>query len=138
MKDEVDDRVVEAERLAEVGVEDAVPIVGVLLGEWGVEAVGVAEGVDVGGGGSFAEHLDDGVAGDEVDEQEDDRDDDPEHGQRDEDAADGLPECGTGHAFASLLGSAGVADENLVTRLDLVRGRWLVESQLPEDVPCAS
>jgi hypothetical protein len=37
----------------------------------------------------------------------------------------------------SVPGSAGVAHENLVTRLDLVRGRWQVESQLPEDVPCA-
>ena len=35
-------------------------------------------------------------------------------------------------------GSAGVTDANLVTRLDLVRGHWLVESQLPEDVPCAA
>ena len=79
-----------------------------------VETVGVAERVDVGGGGAFAEHLDDGVAGDEVDEQEDDRDDDPQDGQREEDAAGGLPESGTGHAFASLLGSAaGVAVHSL-------------------------
>ena len=34
-------------------------------------------------------------------------------------------------------GSAGIAHANLVTRLDLVQGRWLVEFQLPEDVPCA-
>ena len=88
LEDEVGDGVVQAERLAEVGVEDAAPVVRVLLGERRVEAVGVAEGVDVGGGGAFAEHLDDGVAGDEVDEQEDDRDDDPEDGQREEDAAE--------------------------------------------------
>ena len=92
LQDEVGDGVVEAEGLAEVGVEDAVPVVGVLLAERSVEAVGVAEGGDVGGSGAFAEHLDDGVAGDEVDEQEDDRDDDPEDRQREEDAADGLPE----------------------------------------------
>ena len=72
LEDEVGDGVVEAEGLAEVGVEDAAPVVGVLLAERRVEAVGVAEGGDVGGGGAFAEHLDDGVAGDEVDEQEDD------------------------------------------------------------------
>lgn len=34
-------------------------------------------------------------------------------------------------------GSAGVQHVNLVTRLDLVAGHWMVESQLPEDVPCA-
>ena len=56
--------------------------------ERGVEAVGVAEGGDVGGGGAFAEHLDDGVAGDEMDEEEDDGDDDPEDGEGEEDAAD--------------------------------------------------
>jgi hypothetical protein len=48
---------------------------------------------------------------------------------------------GMGLAYAAsgqtVPGSAGVAHENLVTRLDLVRGRWQVESQLPEDVPCA-
>lgn len=33
-------------------------------------------------------------------------------------------------------GSSGVAHDNLVTRLELTRGQWLVESQLPEDVPC--
>jgi hypothetical protein len=36
-----------------------------------------------------------------------------------------------------LPGTAGVQHADLVTRLDLVAGRWLVQSQLPEDVPCA-
>ncbi len=88
LQDEVSDGVVQAEGLAEVGVEDSVPVVGVLLCERSVEAVGVAEGVDVGGGGAFAEHLDDGVAGDEMDEEEDDGDDDPEDGECEEDAAE--------------------------------------------------
>jgi len=34
-------------------------------------------------------------------------------------------------------GSSGVAHDNVVTRLELARKRWQVESQLPEDVPCA-
>jgi hypothetical protein len=34
-------------------------------------------------------------------------------------------------------GSSGVADDNVVTRLERAGGRWQVESQLPEDVPCA-
>ncbi len=79
LRDEVGDGVVQAQGLAEVGVEDAAPVVEVLLGERGVEAVGVAEGGDVAGGGSFAEHLDDGIAGDEVNQQEDDGDDQPDH-----------------------------------------------------------
>jgi hypothetical protein len=33
-------------------------------------------------------------------------------------------------------GSLGVADDNLVTRLNLVRGRWVVWVQTVEDVPC--
>ena len=82
----------QAEGLAEVGVEDAAPVVDVLGAERGVEAVGVAEGGDVGGGGAFAEHLDDGVAGDEVDEEEDDRDDDPEDGEGERGAAEGFEE----------------------------------------------
>jgi hypothetical protein len=67
-------------------VEDSVPVVAVLLAERCVEAVGVAECCDVGGGSSFAEHLDDGVAGYEMDEQEDDGDNNPEYWEGDEDA----------------------------------------------------
>lgn len=33
-------------------------------------------------------------------------------------------------------GSAGVPRDNLVTRLDLVEGHWLVQFQLVEDLPC--
>ena len=35
-------------------------------------------------------------------------------------------------------GSAGIPDDNVVTSLDLVDGRWLVEFQLIEDVSCAA
>ncbi len=69
------------------------PVVGVLGGERCVEAIGVAEGGDVGGGGAFAEHLDDRVAGDEVDEEKDDGDDDPEHGEGEGGAAEGVDEA---------------------------------------------
>jgi len=40
----------------------------VLLAEWGVEAVGVAGGGEVGLRRAFTKHLGDGVSGDEVDE----------------------------------------------------------------------
>jgi hypothetical protein len=46
----------------------------------------------------------------------------------------GLEGAATGQA---LPGSAGVRDANLVTRLDQVAGHWVVESQVPESVPCA-
>jgi hypothetical protein len=46
----------------------------------------------------------------------------------------GLENATTGEL---LPGTAGVQHANLVTRLGQVAGRWLVESQLPEDVPCA-
>ncbi len=77
----------QAQGAAEVAVQDAPPVVEVLGGEGDVEAVGVAEAGDVGCGSAVAEHLDDGVAGDEVDHEEDDRHDDPQHRQGGEDAA---------------------------------------------------
>jgi len=53
-----------------------------------------------------------------------------------DDTADmGLVNSATGQTVP---GSAGVADANLLTRLDLIRGRWLVEWQLPEDLSCVS
>jgi len=80
----VGDGVVQAEGLTEVGVEDAVPVVGILLAKRRVEAVGVAKRGDVGGSRSFAEHLNDGITGDKVDEEKDDRDDDPKDRKREE------------------------------------------------------
>jgi len=61
------DRLVVADGAAEVAVEDAFPVSDVLFTERGVEAEGVTSGGDVGGRGAFAEHLLDGVSGDEVD-----------------------------------------------------------------------
>jgi hypothetical protein len=47
----------------------------------------------------------------------------------------------SGLAYAStdqiVPGSLGVADDNLVTRLNLVRGHWVVDVQTIEDVSCA-
>ncbi len=51
----------------------------------------MTESADVGGGGSFAEHLDDRIARDEMNEKEDDRDDDPKDRKREEDAAHRSP-----------------------------------------------
>ncbi|HSR84955.1 MAG TPA: hypothetical protein VLM11_12315 [Streptosporangiaceae bacterium] len=35
-------------------------------------------------------------------------------------------------------GSSGLVHANLLTRLDLVSGHWLVQFQVPEDVPCVA
>jgi hypothetical protein len=61
-------------------VENAAPVVEILLAEWAVESVLVAEDFEVGGTGAFAEHLLDRVAWDEVNEEEDEGDDQPEDG----------------------------------------------------------
>ena len=45
----------------------------------------------------------------------------------------GLRNAVSGQAVPS---SSGVTHDNLVTRLELARGHWLVQSQLPEAVPC--
>ena len=50
-------------------------------------------------------------------------------------SAMGLEKAITGLPVA---GSAGIPDDNIVTGLDLVHGRWLVEFQLVEDVSCAA
>ncbi len=78
----VADALIEAERRAEIAVQHAFPVVEVLLAQRDIEAVGVARGLDVGGGSAFAEHLQDRIAGDEVDQKEDQRDHQPDYRQR--------------------------------------------------------
>ena len=46
----------------------------------------------------------------------------------------GLENATTGQTVP---GSVGVARTNIVSSLELVQGHWLVQFQLPEDVPCA-
>ncbi len=47
----------------------------------------------------------------------------------------GLEDARTGQVVP---GSLGISDDNVITRLNLVRGRWLVGIQTIEDVPCKS
>ena len=51
----------------------------------------------------------------------------------DDTSAMGLAYQATGQVVA---GSAGIAELNVVTHLDLAGGRWLVQFQVVEDVPC--
>lgn len=53
----------------------------------------------------------------------------------DDTSAMGLEDAAAGTVVP---GSVGVPHLNLVTRLGLVRGHWLVQSQLIEDVPCTA
>jgi hypothetical protein len=67
-------------------VEDAFPVADVLFSEWGVEAEGMTSGGYVGGWSAFAEHLLDGISGDEVNHQKDEGDDQPDDWESVEDA----------------------------------------------------
>ncbi len=75
-----------AEGWTEIAVEDSFPVVKILFAERRIEAIGVACGGDVGGWRAFAEHLLNGVAGDEMDEQKDEADHQPNDWERVEDA----------------------------------------------------
>ena len=79
--DEVQDCVIEPDGPAQVAVEDVAPVVQILDVERQVKPVLVAQGGEVACGCAFAEHLLDWVAGDEMDEQEDERDDYPDYGE---------------------------------------------------------
>jgi hypothetical protein len=50
-------------------------------------------------------------------------------------SAMGLENAATGQPVP---GTAGIPAENIVTRLELVHGHWLIQFQLIEDVPCAA
>lgn len=67
-------------------MQDSAPVVEVLLSQGFVEFVEVAGGCDVGWRGAFAEHLLDGVSGDEVNQQEDKTDYQPNDWECVEDA----------------------------------------------------
>ena len=86
LADDLSDVLVVAQRLAHVAVHQAAPVVHILRAERNIEAIGVAGGGDVGGGSAFAQHLLDGVAGDEVNQQEDHRHDQPDDRQHVEQA----------------------------------------------------
>src|ERR1700733_7187195 len=80
------DALVIAKGWSQVAVEDAAPVVNVLLAEWSVETVEMTRGGNVGGRRAFAQHLLNGISGDEGDEQEDKTDDQPDDRQGVEDA----------------------------------------------------
>jgi hypothetical protein len=64
-----------------------------LLAERGVESESMTRGGDIGGWSAFAQHLLDGISGDEVDEQEDNADYQPDYREGVEDALEKGFQC---------------------------------------------
>src|SRR3954454_3166048 len=61
---------VEADGPSPVAPNNSLPIVHILLAERNVESIGMARSLDVGAGSAFPEHGLDGVAGNQMDQQE--------------------------------------------------------------------
>lgn len=91
-EDDLGDRLLKAKRLAEIPAKNAAEKVDVLNADGPVEAEGVAKLGEVFGAGAFAEHLLNGIAGDEMSEQENHGDDEPQGGERKQDALEDAPE----------------------------------------------
>ena len=86
LKDDAADRRLEFEGLAEIAAEELLEIVAVLREKGLIEIQGVAELGDFSGRGAFAEHLLDGIAGDDVNHEEDQSEDEPKRGECEEES----------------------------------------------------
>jgi hypothetical protein len=84
------DRLVQPDGAAQVAMQHAVPIVQILPPQRLIEEVLVAQRIHVGLVGAFAEHLQDGIARNQMDEQEHERDNQPYDGNREREASEGL------------------------------------------------
>ena len=72
---------VEAQGRTQIALQHAFPVVQILPAEGKIETVGVPGSLYVGYRSSFAQHLQDGVAGDQMDQQEYQRDHQPNYRQ---------------------------------------------------------
>ena len=72
------DGLIVADRASEIAVKHTFPVAEILLAEGSVEPEGVTRGGDVGGGCALAEHLLDGITGNEMNQKEDDADHQPD------------------------------------------------------------
>lgn len=75
------DALAHAQRLAEIAVQHAFPIVDVLHVQRQIEAILMTQGGHVSGARAVAQHLLDGVAGHQMNQEENERDHQPQHGQ---------------------------------------------------------
>ncbi len=136
LEDDARDRLLKAKRFAEIAVENARKIVAVLHGNRHVEAERMAKLLQVFCARAFAEHLLHRIAGNDVREQKNHRDDQPERGQREQQShrkvADHFARRsrhGRGVASASESASARAAGGAAVRRM--------VEAMEPSDGPAA-
>ena len=74
-------------------MNDAVPVVQILRAKGLIEAVLVPKRVQVGGQSAFAEHLLNRIAGNDVDQQKNQRNDQPDHGKREKQTRKEQPHC---------------------------------------------
>src|ERR1700722_8876198 len=81
LRDQVGYALVESQGRPQIAAQNAFPIVQILPAERKVEPVGVTGGLYVGYRSAFSKHLQDGIAGDQVDQQEHQRDDQPDDRQ---------------------------------------------------------
>ena len=72
---------IESQRRAQVPVHHTFPVMQILLPERNVEAISMPSGRNVGDGRAFTKHLQNGIARDKMDQQEDHRDHQPEDRQ---------------------------------------------------------
>ena len=80
LEDYACDRLIETERAAKVSVQNAFPVIHILLRQRDIESIGVAGGLHVGAGCAFTQHLLDGIAGNEMDQQKNDGHNQPDDG----------------------------------------------------------
>ena len=73
------DCVMEPDGIAQVAVDDPVPVENVLLPQRQIEPVLMTQGTNVSRGGAFAEHLQNWITWNEVNEQKDQRHDQPDN-----------------------------------------------------------
>ena len=82
LRNQARDTLVETQRWAQIAVQHAFPVIQILPAQRKIEAVGVARGLHIGYGSAFAQHLQNGIAGHEMNQKEHKRDDQPDHWQR--------------------------------------------------------
>src|SRR5205823_5527987 len=71
-----------AQRWAEISAENAFPVIQILFAQGRVESISMTSCLNVRGRGAFSEHLLNGIAGDKMDKHENQRDHEPDHRQR--------------------------------------------------------
>ena len=116
---EVGDCVVEADGAAQVAVQHAVPIMEILPPKRLIEAVLMAQGRQVRVRCALAQHLLDGIAGNQVNEQKHQRDHQPDDGKREGEAGEGLLH-GLDSTINQDIGS-GIAGQRSVIRESAIR-----------------